>query len=149
MCFSDSCAPKSAGRIAARKEGQLRMSEIITLEVSDPLLARARSIAQQTDQRVEDVLIAWLNRAAEELPVDLLSDEQVLSLRDLQMDVGEQAELSTLLARQREGALTVVERIRLDELLRNYRHGMVRKAHALKVAIERGLQPRLSDTYGA
>ena len=36
------------------------------------------------------------------------------------------------------------ERARLDALMRSYRRGMVRKAQALKVAVERGLQPPLN-----
>jgi hypothetical protein len=36
------------------------------------------------------------------------------------------------------------ERGRLDALMQTYRHGMVRKAQALKVAVARGLQPPLS-----
>jgi hypothetical protein len=62
----------------------------------------------------------------------------------MQMSDAEQAELSELLARQREGALSDDERGRLDALMRSYRQGMVRKAQALKVAVERGLQPPLS-----
>jgi SRSO17 transposase len=57
------------------------------------------------------------------------------------MPDAQQRELSDLLARQREGQLADTERPRLDALLDAYRRGMVRKARALKVAVERGLQP--------
>lgn len=59
------------------------------------------------------------------------------------MSQGEQDELSALLARQREGALDDVARRQLDELMAIYRRGMVQKAQALKVAVERGLRPPL------
>jgi hypothetical protein len=120
------------------------MSEIVTLEIPDALAQSARAVAEQTHRRVEDVLIEWLDRAATEIPVELLPDDQVIALRDTQMDDAQQAELSELLARQREGLLTSAERGQLESLMGIYRRGMVRKAHALKVAVDRGLQPPLS-----
>jgi hypothetical protein len=120
------------------------MSELVTLELPEPLVESARAVALRTQRRVEDVLVEWLDRAAAEVPITLLPDEQVLALQDLAMDGGDQSELSELLARQREGQLTGDERTRLDSLLATYRRGMVRKAEALKVAVERGLRPPLS-----
>src|SRR5690242_9507450 len=114
------------------------MSEIVTLEVPDNLAARARAVAAQTHRPLEEVLIEWLARVAADVPVEELPDTEVLALRDMQMSDAEQAELSELLARQREGALSDDERDRLDTLMRGYRHGMVRKAWALKVAVDRG-----------
>jgi hypothetical protein len=48
------------------------------------------------------------------------------------------------LARQREGVLTNAERGQLETLMGIYQRGMVRKAQALKVAVDRGLQSPLS-----
>jgi hypothetical protein len=120
------------------------MSEIVTLEVPDNLAALARAVAAQTHRPLEDVLIAWLAKVADDVPVEDLPDTDVLALRDMQMSDEEQVELSTLLALQREGALSDNEADRLDALMRSYRQGMVRKAWALKVAVDRGLQPPLS-----
>jgi hypothetical protein len=120
------------------------MSETVTLEVPDNLAERARAVAAQTHRPLEEVLIAWLARVAAEVPVEELPDADVLELRDTQMSEAEQAELSALLARQREGTLSDDERGQLDALMRSYRRGMVRKAWALKVAVDRGLQPPLS-----
>lgn len=120
------------------------MSELVTLELPEPLVESARAVAARTQRRVEDVLVEWLDRAAAEVPVVLLPDDQVLALRDLEMDAAAQAELSDLLARQREGQLAADARVRLDALLTAYRRGMVCKAEALKVAVDRGLQPPLS-----
>ena len=120
------------------------MSETVTLELPDALVQSARAIALQTQRRVEDVLIAWIDQAAADVPIEALPDDQVLALRDLQMSDTEQGELSELLARQREGTLTNVERERFALLMTRYRRGMVRKARALKVAVERGLQTALS-----
>ena len=79
------------------------MSETVTLEIPDALAQNAYDIATQTHRRLEDVLVGWLARAATELPVEQLPDDQVLALRDMQMENSQQAELSELLARQREG----------------------------------------------
>jgi hypothetical protein len=105
---------------------------------------RAQTVAAQSHRRVEDVLLEWLGRAATDVPVDLLPDEQVLALHDQQLSEDQQRELGDLLARQREGSLDGMERHRLDELMDIYRRGMVQKAQALKVAVDRGLQPPLS-----
>lgn len=120
------------------------MTERVTLELPEPLVERARAVATRTQRRVEEVLVEWLDHAAAEVPVVLLPDDQVLALRDLELDATAQAELSDLLARQREGQLEDAARARLDALLSAYRRGMVRKAEALKVAVDRGLQPPLS-----
>jgi len=93
---------------------------------------------------MEDVLLEWLGRAATDAPIDLLPDEQILALRDQQMSEDQQSELGELLASQREGGLGDASRRRLDELMGLYRRGMTRKAQALKVAVDRTLQPPLS-----
>ena len=120
------------------------MSETMTLEVPDRLVERARAVAVQTHRPLEDVLVEWLARVAADVPIEELPDAEVLALRDLQMDEAEQAELSALLADQREGTLGDEARARLDALMRSYRQGMVRKARALKIAVDRGLQLPLS-----
>jgi len=60
------------------------------------------------------------------------------------METSEQEVLSDLLARNAEGQLMVAEVRQLDELMQVYRRGMVRKARALKVAVDRGLKPALN-----
>jgi hypothetical protein len=59
------------------------------------------------------------------------------------MDANQNEELSDLLIRNQEEQLIETERQRLDDLMRIYRVGLVRKAQALKVAVERGLRPPL------
>mgnify|MGYP005846846699 CR=1 FL=1 len=120
------------------------MSETVTLEVSEDAIRQAREVAARTQRRLEEVLVEWIDRYLAELPVDALSDEEVLALASRQMAPHEQAELHDLLADNREGPLPEERRARLDELMRIYRQGMVRKAEALKVAVERGLIPPLN-----
>jgi hypothetical protein len=91
------------------------------------------------------MLVEWLELVAAEMPVELLPDEQVRALRDIQMSDDQQRELSELPAQQREQILDSAGRMRLDVLLQIYRRGMVRKAQAHKVAVERGLHPPRSS----
>jgi hypothetical protein len=119
------------------------MTITVTLELPEELAQRARTVASQTRRRFEDVLVEWIDRAGGEPSVESLPDDQLLALCDSQMEAGAQEELSDLVARNREGVLQGAERERLDELMRTYRRGLVRKAQALKTAVERGLRPRL------
>lgn len=120
------------------------MAEIVTLELPDTLARRAGEVASRTNRRLEEVLLDWLSRIEAEPPVESLSDDQLLALCDLQLETSQNEELSELLARNREDQLSASERRRLDELMQIYRAGLVRKAQALKVAVERGLRPPLN-----
>ena len=124
-----------------------KMAEVITLELPETLAQQAKEIAALKEQRLEDVLVQWIERAITELPVESLPDEQVLDLCDLQMEASEQEVFSDLLARNAEGQLMVAEVRKLDELMQVYRRGMVRKARALKVAVDRGLKPALNSDF--
>jgi hypothetical protein len=120
------------------------MSVKVTLELPEEVAHRARAVAAKTQRPLEDILVEWLDRVGGEPPVESLSDEEVLALCDAQMEAAEQEELSDLLCRNREGLLRDGDRARLDGLMRIYRRGLVRKAEALKTAVERGLRPRVS-----
>jgi hypothetical protein len=74
-----------------------------------------------------------------------LTDEQVLALRDARFPADQQAELSDLLADQREEQLTPEGRARLDQLMGLYEQGLLTKARALQEAVARGLQPPLTQ----
>lgn len=120
------------------------MNEMVTLQLPERVTVTARQVANRTKRRLEDVLLDWLDRSAEELPVDMLADDQVLLLAGSQLVDDEQQELSSLLAMNREAALSARQHIRLDQLMQVYRHGLVRKAQAIQVAVDRGLLPPLS-----
>ncbi len=117
----------------------------VKLEIPKKVATLAREVAETTHRRVEDVLVEWLDRASTDVPVEELSDEEVLKLCDLQMSRKQQKELSNLLAKNREGELDDAGRARLDELMEIYQDGMVRKAEALMIAVKRGLRPPLSQ----
>lgn len=121
------------------------MAEIITLELPDELALRVRDIAARTQRPLEDVLIEWIDHVAAEPPLESLSNEQILALCDQQMDVKQQEELSNLLARNREGLLKETELHHLDELMKIYRRGLVRKAQAIQIAVIRNLKQPLNQ----
>lgn len=75
---------------------------------------------------------------------DDITDKHVLDWCDRQMPDAEQTELSTLLAKNQENQLTREDALRLEALMQVYRDGLVKKAEAIKVAVERGLRPLLS-----
>jgi hypothetical protein len=121
------------------------MTEIVTLELPEALAQQAKEIAALTHRRLEDVLVEWIDRAVAELAIESLPDEQVLVLCDIQMQPDQEAMLSDLLARNREGQLSQAEAQQLDALMQLYRRGLVRKARALQVAVSRGLRPPLAS----
>ena len=116
------------------------MAEFVTLQLPETLAQRVKEIAALTHRHLEDVLVEFIDRAITELPVESLPNEQVLALCDIQMETEQQEVFSDLLARNQEGELNEVEVKKLDELMQVYRHGLLRKAKALKVAVERGLK---------
>lgn len=120
------------------------MREIVTLELPEHLVRSARAVAATTHRRVEDVLVDWIDRAAAEVPVEVLSDEELLALCDMQMAHEDQEELNRLLGHNREGQLADTDRTRLDALMQMSRRGLVRKAQAWKVAVARGLRAGLT-----
>ncbi|MBX3059292.1 MAG: hypothetical protein KF770_22715 [Anaerolineae bacterium] len=120
------------------------MTQTVTLQLPNRVASTARSLAQQTKRPIEDILVEWLDHAVADLPISSLNDEQVLALTKLQLDQQQQKQLSELLAKNREGTLAPPEMQQLNELMQVYRHGLVRKAEALKVAVERGLVSPLS-----
>jgi len=119
------------------------MSEAITIQVSDQVLHRAKHKAIHSQRQIEEVLSDWLERAITEAPVDELPDDEVLTLAELRLTPIQEEALSNLLARNRENALDIEGRRQLDELMRIYEHGLLRKAQALRVAVQRGLREPL------
>jgi hypothetical protein len=55
------------------------MAERVTLALPEPLIQQARAIATFTDQRMEDVLVEWLNRAMNDWKIKSLLGNQVLA----------------------------------------------------------------------
>ena len=120
------------------------MTEKVTVELPEDVAQKVRTVAARTQRSFDEVLAELVRRADAEGALELLPAEELLAVCDSEPDPAQQEELSELLERNREGALLAGDRGRLDELMRSYRAGLVRKAQALKVAVSRGLRPRLS-----
>jgi len=120
------------------------MAEKVTIELPEDIADQVRTVAARTQRSFGEVLVDWIRRAGSEPVLELLADDEVLAVCDREPDSAEQEELSELLQQNQEGALVGRERERLDELMRHYRTGLVRRAQAIKVAVSRGLRPRLS-----
>ena len=120
------------------------MTEKVTVELPEELIQQVQTVANRTHRSFDEVLAEWIRLAGSEPALELLSDEELLAVSDGQLEASLQEILSDLLERNQEGAIDGVERLRLDDLMRTYRAGLVRKAQALKLAIHRGLRPRLS-----
>ena len=119
------------------------MPQSVTLNLPESLLSAAETQARRDARPVEAVLLEWLSQGAD-LPVASLSDAQVLELTQGQLREEEQMRLSTLLEKQREDALSEAEAGELARLMNVYRRGLLRKAEAYKVAVERSLIPPLN-----
>ena len=120
------------------------MSQKVMLELPEGLAKRVFEIASQTKRPIGEVLVEGIHRFVTEPQVELLPDDQITLLCDAQMDAREQEQLSELLTSNRERTLSQAETARLDELMQAYRRGLVSKARALRVAVARGLRPRLN-----
>jgi hypothetical protein len=120
------------------------MVEKVTVELPQELIQQVKTVASRTQRSFDDVLAEWIRLAGSEPVLELLGDDELLAVADGQMDASAQKALSDLLECNEDGALNAEERRRLDDLMRTYRAGLVRKAQALKVAVDRGLRPRLS-----
>jgi predicted transcriptional regulator len=122
------------------------MSEKVTIELPDELSRRARRLAAAGHRRLEDAVVDWINRAVSDPDVEALADDELLRICDATFEASEQAELSGLLADAREGSLDTARHARLDELMSDYRRGLVLKARAWKEAVTRGLRPPPAGT---
>jgi hypothetical protein len=120
------------------------VAQFITLEIPDSLAQKVRDFAQLTDRPLEAVVLELLDHASMDLAVESLSDPQVSALCDSEMSSAQQLQLSELLEHNRESTLTQPQSEELDRLMQLYRLGLVRKAQALKVAVDRGLRSALS-----
>jgi hypothetical protein len=119
------------------------MTEKLTVELPAEKAQRLRDLAAKSQRPVEELLLECIDRVTDEPPVDCLADDQVLAICGAELPGVQQAELSELFGRNREGELTPLEQRRLDQLMQGYRQGLVRKAQAMRVAVARGLLPRL------
>jgi hypothetical protein len=118
--------------------------EQVVLALPRALVRRAEGLARRTRRSTEAVLAEWLDLAAADLPVEALDDSDLVALCDVQLEADAQAELSALLADNRERRLDAAGRARLDERMDRYDRLLLRKAQALREAVARGLRAPLA-----
>jgi hypothetical protein len=121
------------------------MSEILNVEIPQELALRARAMAQASNRRLEDAVVEWIGRAVAERPVESLPDAELIALCEATLDVSQQEELSALLSGLRECELAPSQQPRLEELMAEYRRGLILKGRAMREAVARGLLPPLDD----
>jgi hypothetical protein len=129
------------------------MSTQVTITLPDEVYKRAERFAHLANRDVASVLadtiLVSIPLVREDVlssaPVSALTDEEVIGLIQLQMDVDQDQRLSTLLNRQQEGFLLDHERVELQTLMQIYQEGLLRKATALSEAVKRGLIEPLSE----
>ncbi|MEO2090385.1 MAG: hypothetical protein ABGY75_12940 [Gemmataceae bacterium] len=113
------------------------MSTTLTIDLPDELAAKAKSAAGS--KPLAEAVLDWIARGVEETPVERMTDDEVSRAASAMMPSTVQTELSDLLADQRENRLTTEGRVRLDELMAEYRRGLLAKAKAVNEAVRRGL----------
>jgi hypothetical protein len=121
------------------------MSYKVTIGLPDELARRARAMAAAGRRRLEDAVVECIRRAVTEPEVEALPDDEVLRLCEATLDPGDQEELGGLLADSREGCLVATGQARLEELMADYRRGLVLKARAWREAVTRGLRTPPND----
>ena len=127
------------------------METQVTVTLPEGVYQRAELLAQLTNRDVTDVLADTIKLSLSPLnphskvskPIAALSDEEVLSLAELQMDESQDRRLSTLLNKQGAGQLTEREQDELWTLMQIYQESLLQKAVALHEAVRRGLRKPL------
>jgi hypothetical protein len=130
------------------------MTTRITLDVPDEVYRRAQDLALVAGREIGEVLsqalalsltpVALTPEPRDLTTVGQLSDDQVLALCELQLPARQDQRLSELLDQQQAGLLSEVEHPELTALMQTYQLRLLRKAQALREAVQRGLLPPLS-----
>lgn len=116
------------------------------LSIPDTILNRAKEIAQNSSQSVEDILLGHLQALAV-LPEDeqaelkalhALSDDALWTIAAEQLPESIKARMETLMDANSRGTITDGEFIELESLVERGNRLMLRKAEASGILIERG-----------
>jgi predicted DNA-binding protein len=129
------------------------MSTQVTITLPVEVYNQVERLAQLTSRDIADVLSDAIKLSIPELglqtelieSVSRLSDDRVIALTQLQLEPEQDKRLSNLLNRQQEGIITEAEQIELSSLMQIYQEGLLRKATALKEAVQRGLMEPLNE----
>jgi hypothetical protein len=126
------------------------MSDQIVLTIPEDISARARQIAETTEQPVEQVLIDHLKSLSIPLPalppeeqaeldaLHQLSDDALWTIAREQMPDDVQTRAHALMDKNSRGTITDDERAELEKLVERADRLMLRKAEASAILRERG-----------
>jgi len=133
------------------------MTTQITLTLSEEVYHRASHLAQLLNRDLADVLTDAITLSLSPVsipsnqpsdasfpPIATLSDSEIIALTQLQMEPNQDQRLSELLDQQQAGVLTEAERPELWALMQIYQEKLLRKAQALREAVQRGLRSPLT-----
>ncbi|MCI0491198.1 MAG: hypothetical protein L0229_31800 [Blastocatellia bacterium] len=127
------------------------MATEVILNLPDDVYNQAARLAQLMNRDVPHVLAETIENALAPLgpstdgfkPVEELSDSEVLAEVELRMDEASGRRLGKLLDRQQAAKLSEAERGELAALMQVYHERLVRKAQAIREAVQRGLREPL------
>ena len=128
------------------------MATRVILSLPDDVYRRAEGLAQLTSREVADVLAdaialslpSFTEPASATRPLTELSDRELLTLADDQMEPSQDRRLSLLLGKQQDASLAADEHSELSTLMQIYQQRLLRKAQALNEAVRRGLRQPLA-----
>jgi hypothetical protein len=128
------------------------MSAQITVTLPDDVYHRVEHLSQRTGRSIPDLVAQTVElsvrplgaAASTEKPMAVWSNEEVVAATQAMMPAAQDERLSELLDLQQAGALTSSQHSELTALMEMYQEGSLRKAQALKEAVQRGLLPPLT-----
>jgi hypothetical protein len=126
----------------------------ITINLPESLAASIQRLGEATAREISDVLLDTLEIVLptldnlSEMSINSstpdISDEEVLELANLKMDVVQNQRLGELQAKGKNTGLTAGERYELLILMSLYQMGQLRKSEGLAEAVKRGIKTPLS-----
>lgn len=129
-----------------------------TISIPDALYEKARLLAEQSAQSVDEIIRERLteafDQAALDLPVDeraelkamtYLSDDTLWTIAREQMQPAKQEQMSLLMDKNSLGTITGEEYAELTTLVESGQSLTLRKAEAMKLLLDRGYQIGLED----
>jgi hypothetical protein len=133
----------------------LQMSTQVVLTLPDETYERVAQFAAYAKRNVSEIVatalastLPSLDTLAQLRNITTLSDNEVLALTELRMELEADGRLSELLDHQQAGELTDLQQAELAALMRTYEIGLLHQSQALAEAVRRGLIPP-PDTMAA
>lgn len=120
------------------------MNQEVTLTIPENAWLYAKSVATRNKQKIEDVLVNLIEKGSKEVELENLSDAEILVLTKMKISPEKQERLSELLYKNREIGLNSEEQEELDLIIEICELNNLKKAEALRIAVERGLIKPLS-----